>query len=172
MATDPPGTPAVLPVTLFTDPRVDKLRPRKMKEDSRSCGACRHVYSLGSSNWESSKTSDILRQTKVAHGQVGAQAQCYQGQQYHCLQNISYEAVREWGRRAWLTPCCQLLSSHLRYHNSPLPLAKTPCGCNTALNTFHTWLNFELYRNPTRSGRLRDRLQRQGSLHLNPVCPA
>ena len=60
MATDPPGTPAVLPVTLFTDPRVDKLRPRKMKEDSRSCGACRHVYSLGSSNWESSKTSDRL----------------------------------------------------------------------------------------------------------------
>ena len=59
------------------------------------------LFSLGSSSRrrESSKTTDMLGQTKVAHGQVGAQVQCYQGQQ-HCLQNIRYEAMREWGRRA------------------------------------------------------------------------
>ena len=73
-----------------------------MEEDLKSCGDCSHVYSLGSSSRcrESSKTTDMLGQTKVAHGQVGAQAQCYQGQQYRCLQNIRYEAVREWGKRA------------------------------------------------------------------------
>ena len=44
------------------------------------------LFSLGSSrrHRESSKTTDMLGQTKVAHGQVGAQAQCYQGQQYRC----------------------------------------------------------------------------------------
>ena len=44
------------------------------------------LFSLGSSSSssrsnssESSKTTDILGYTKVAHGQVGTQAQCYQG---------------------------------------------------------------------------------------------
>ena len=41
---------------------------------------------------ESSKTTNILRQTNVAHGQVGAQAQRSQGQQYCCLQHIRPEA--------------------------------------------------------------------------------
>jgi len=62
------------------------------------------LFSLGSSSSsscsKSSKTTDILRQTKVALDQVGMQAQCYQGQQYCCLQNIRYEAMREWARRA------------------------------------------------------------------------
>ena len=54
------------------------------------------LFSLGSSSKESSKTTDILRQTKVAHRQVGMQAKCYQGQQYHCLQNIRDQALSLW----------------------------------------------------------------------------
>ena len=82
------------------------------------------LFSPGSSSncRESSKTTDILRQTKVVHGQVGVQVQCYQGQQYHCLQNIRYEAVREWSKRARLTPCCQLISPQSTPSGSSVPL--------------------------------------------------
>ena len=70
---------------------------------SPTCWVKISLFSPGSSSSscrESSKTTDILRQTRVVHGQVGVQAQCYQGQQYHCLQNIRYEVMREWGKRA------------------------------------------------------------------------
>ena len=48
----------------------------------------------------------------MAHGQVGTQAQCSQGQRYCCLQHIKHEAMRERGGRARLTPCCQLIAPH------------------------------------------------------------
>ena len=54
------------------------------------------LFSPSSSSSKSSKTTDILRQTKVAHRQVGMQAKCYQGQQYHCLQNIRDQALSLW----------------------------------------------------------------------------
>ena len=36
----------VLPLTLFTEPSIEKVGPGKLEEDSRSCGDCKHVYSL------------------------------------------------------------------------------------------------------------------------------
>ena len=36
----------VLPLTLGTEPRVDKAQQGKPEEDSRSQGDCRHAYSL------------------------------------------------------------------------------------------------------------------------------
>ena len=78
------------------------LPPSIGASGSPTCWVKIYLFSPGSSSScrESSKTTDILRQTRVVHGQVGVQAQCYQGQQYRCLQNIRYEAVREWGKRA------------------------------------------------------------------------
>ena len=58
------------------------------------------LFSLGSSRScrESSKTTDILRQTRVVHGQVGVQAQCYQGQQYRCLQTKGMRPIESGAR--------------------------------------------------------------------------
>ena len=78
------------------------LPPSIGASGSPTCWVKISLFSPGSSSScrESSKTTDILRQTRVVHGQVGVQAQCCQGQQYRCLQNMRYEAVREWGKRA------------------------------------------------------------------------
>ena len=87
----------------------------QIREDGRRLkepwGLQTGLFSPGSGG-ESSKTTDTLRQTKVARGPVGARGQCYPGRQYRCLQRISRqcEAVRQWGRRARLSPCCQLIS--------------------------------------------------------------
>ena len=107
----------VLPLTLFPESRVDEVQPGKLEEDWRSHGDYRHVYSLRApaAALESSKTTDTLKQTKVARGQAHAQVQCYQGQQYRCLRNIRCEAMREWGGRACLTPRCQLLSPRMLF---------------------------------------------------------
>ena len=72
------------------------------------------LFSLGSSSSRAAAVSLqrllIYRTDKSGPWPVGTQAQCYQGQQYSCLQNIRCEAMRERSRRAWLTPCCQILS--------------------------------------------------------------
>ena len=88
---------SVLPLTLFIDPRVDKAQSGKLEEGLRSYMDCKHVYSLQAA---AESLQRWLRQTKVAQDQVGTQAQCYQGQQYCCLQNMRYEAVQEWDRRS------------------------------------------------------------------------
>ena len=89
---------AVLPLTWFTGPRVDKAGPGKLEEDSRCCGDCRRVYFL----WAAAVSLQGLLRHQTDRGgpwPVGTQAQCCQGQQCSCLQNIRYEAMRE-GRTA------------------------------------------------------------------------
>ena len=73
---------SVLPLTLFIDPRVDKARSGKLEEGSRSYVDYKRVYSLEAAAVSLQRR---LRQTKVAQGQVGTKAQCYQGQKYCCL---------------------------------------------------------------------------------------
>ena len=66
----------VFPLTLVTEPRVAQAQQGKLEEDSeelQGLQAC--LFSPGSGSWESSKTTDKLRQTKAAHGRGGVQAQ-------------------------------------------------------------------------------------------------
>lgn len=74
MTTDPPGTLLYYRSTLFTDPRVDKVLIGESERRLQGLWGLQTCLLTGQQQLGVFKDSDMLRQTKVAHGQVGAQA--------------------------------------------------------------------------------------------------
>lgn len=101
----------VLLLTQLTGPGVGRWPTRKAGKTWGAVGtADRDVYSLWAAAQRSSKTTNILRQTDMAHGPGCAGPVLPRSA---ILLFTAHKARgHEWGGRARLTPCCQLIAPH------------------------------------------------------------